>query len=237
MIRPPRARTPGALAAAWAAGCLLSLRLLSPAAAAAPLAPPAQDPAALRAEGDPILAYDLGVAAHRLGRLPEAILWYRRAARPGLADLWPDPWLAENLAQARQALGLGPPRPRGIAFWAAHEAELELAGVLLAWGALALHLARRPAGATGRPRASGSAAGAVLAMLAVLAAASFGAGAWLARRGPRAAVLLAPCGGLSAGSEVWGVWSEPGPARFQVSGGGPACPASAIGLVEPLVEP
>ena len=45
----------------------------------------------------PVLAYNLATTAHRLGQLPEAILWYRRSAavNPG------DPWLQENLAGAR----------------------------------------------------------------------------------------------------------------------------------------
>jgi hypothetical protein len=171
---------------------------------------------------DPLLAYDLGATAHRLGRLPEAVLWYRRAARPLVSDLWPDPWLAENLAAARRSLGTGPPRPRGRARWAARREELRAAGALLAWAALAIYLL--PGRRNTRRRA--------VAALALLAVASFGAGEWLARRGPRAAVLLAPCGPLPAGSEVW---VEPAPSsgnRLQVTGG-PACPAAAIGLVEP----
>jgi tetratricopeptide (TPR) repeat protein len=184
----------------------------------------AYESAAAGGPADPLLAYDLGVAAHRLGRLPVAVLWYRRAARP----LVPDPWLAENLAAARQSLGAAPPRPRGIAFWAAHRDELHVAGILLAWAALALYAlpSRRRKGASAKR-------GRMIAALALLSLASFGAGEWLARRGPRAAVLLAPCGALPAGSEVW---VEPAPSRgddLRVSSGGPACPAAAIGLVDP----
>lgn len=50
------------------------------------------------------LAYNAGTCAMQLGRLPEALLWYRRAEAiaPG------DPWLRDNLALARRALGDSP---------------------------------------------------------------------------------------------------------------------------------
>ena len=47
----------------------------------------------------PTLLYNLGTALHHLDRLPEAILWYRRAAESD------DLWLKDNLLLARRSLG------------------------------------------------------------------------------------------------------------------------------------
>ena len=94
-------------------------------------------------------------------------------------------------------------------------------GCLLAWAALAVQLAALRRHGPRRP--------ALALIFALAGGALFAAGVLLARRGPRQAVLLAPCGGLPAGAEVW------------VSGGlvvlgedaEAACPAPAVGLVDP----
>ena len=198
-----------------------------------------------------LLAYNLGTTAQLRGELPEAVLWYRRAelGRPG------DPWLADNLALARESLaaeGSVTVRPRGVWRLAVEgRLWLRIAGVALAWAALVC-LAwafRRPLRPAGRRRA----AVAVTALLAALAGLAWGAAALAAARGPRPAVLLAPCpaapggpaadtsagtstsmgGGaeLSPGSEVWVLPHDGG---FRVLGQepSPVCPAPAVGLVE-----
>jgi len=168
------------------------------------------------------LAYNAGTCALRLGRLPEALLWYRRAqaANPD------DPWLRDNLALTRRALGDPPEAALSAGAWLDRRRWLAVAGVALAWGALAvLILARRDAHLRR-----------LLPLLALLACAAFGAGTLLDRLGPRAAVLLAACpakGALPAGTEVW-VRSEAG-GGWRVVGqrNGPRCPAEAVGLVAP----
>jgi tetratricopeptide (TPR) repeat protein len=197
------------------------------------------------ADPDPLLAYNLATTAHHLDRLPEAVLWYRRAA----AVLPPDAWLAENLALARRALGTDAPaaaRPL-LAVLGEHRHRLSVAGVVLAWAVLPLLIAGSRQGSRRRFRAWMAAAAAV----AVLAATCFAAGQLPGRLGPRAAVLLAPCNGLPAGSEVWvravggsgdgdgGGWRVTGaPAQIdqidqidQSGRSGPACPSEAVGLV------
>jgi tetratricopeptide (TPR) repeat protein len=171
---------------------------------------------------DGVLAYNAGTCALRLGRLPEALLWYRRAERetPG------DPWLRDNLALTRRALG--DPREGNPAWklWLENRRFPAAAGVALAWVALGLLIAAPRA-----PRA-------LLAALALLACAAFAAGTLLDRCGPRAAVLLAACpaaggGGLPAGSEVWVRAAGDGGWRVLADGRGLRCPAAAVGLVEP----
>jgi tetratricopeptide (TPR) repeat protein len=169
---------------------------------------------------DGVLAYNAGTCALRLGRLPEALLWYRRAeaAAPG------DPWLRDNLALTRRALGDPPEEDPAWGGWLAGRRGLAVAGVALAWGTLALLLtARRPSGW-------------LLASLALLACACFASGMLLDRFGPRAAVLLAACpakgDGLPAGREVWvrpagDGWHVIGETRKL------RCPVEAVGLVEP----
>lgn len=172
---------------------------------------------------DGVLAYNAGTCALRLGRLPEALLWYRRAetATPR------DPWLRDNLALTRRALGDPPAENPAWRFWLENRRSIAEAGVALAWVALGLLVAapRLPRG--------------LLAALALVACAAFAAGTLLERFGPRTAVLLAACPapggrGLPPGSEVWvrrpaagGAWHVIG------DGGGLRCPASAVGLVEP----
>lgn len=167
---------------------------------------------------DPLLSYNLGVTAHHLGHLPEALLWYRRAEAAGSED----PWLRDNLELVRRALG--PPPDSGSSAWGAwveRSRWLVLAGVILAWGTLALLVVR--------PR------GLWLAPVALASCALFAAGILLETRGPRAAVLLAGCpegeGGLPAGTEVW-VLADGGGWRVLGGDRGVRCPASAVGLVE-----
>jgi tetratricopeptide (TPR) repeat protein len=174
------------------------------------------------------LAYNAGTCALRLGRLPEALLWYRRAqaANPD------DPWLRDNLALTRRALGDPPEAPLSAGAWLDRRRGLAVAGVALAWGALAVLILGRRGGVHR-----------LLPLLALLACAAFAAGTLLGRFGPRAAVLLAACpaeGGLPAlppGTEVWvrpaagGGWRIVGQTVGHRSG--LRCPAEAVGLVAP----
>lgn len=172
---------------------------------------------------DAVLAYNAGTSALRLGRLPEALLWLRRAeaAAPG------DPWVRDNLAMARDALSLPPPEPPlPWSVWARYGPWAALGGIVLAWTACGLlALGRRP-----QPR--------WLAAFAVLSLTLFAAGLAAGRIGPRPAVLLEPCPlapaakeGLPAGSEVW---VRPAREGWRVEGrDGLLCPGPAIGLVAP----
>ncbi len=169
-----------------------------------------------RVTGDPVLAYNLGTTAQRLGRLPEAVLWYRRAE----GGLGGDPWLRDNLAAARQALG-GAAVPAGpMALLAEWREQMKWAGLALAWVAVPLAWVR------GR----GARWGVVgVGLLAVLL---FAGGTVLELRGPFPAVLLEPCGeSLAAGGEVWVVPSVGGD-RVLGAPGGLVCPAGAVGQVE-----
>jgi tetratricopeptide (TPR) repeat protein len=169
---------------------------------------------------DGVLAYNAGTCALRLGRLPEALLWYRRAevANPG------DPWLRENLALVRRALGDPPADPTGRA-WRAGRRWLSVAGVALAWVTLALLVPRRRI-----PRG-------LVAVFALLACTTFAAGMLLDAQGPRAAVILAACsaaeGGLPAGREVWVLAIESDGWRVLGQDRDIRCPRAAVGLVEP----
>jgi tetratricopeptide (TPR) repeat protein len=162
-----------------------------------------------------VLAYNAGTCALRLGRLPEALLWYRRAesAIPG------DPWLRDNLSHTRRALGGDPEEEEeDPAVW---RSSLAFVGVALAWAALLLVvLARHPSRG-------------LLALLALLACISFAAGMLPNRFGPRAAVLLLPCGGLPAGSEVRVHPLDGGGWRIVGQGDRLRCPAEGVGLVGP----
>lgn len=177
------------------------------------------DPAAVH----PTLAYNLGSTLHQLGRLPEAILWYRRAAGESAGAPGGDPWLEDNLLLARRTLGsqtAGHPD-----FWAELRKNAPLlngAAIAVAWAgaALALFLPRRRGLA-----AIGLAAG--LGLFAV---------AWLSySRGAREAVLLSDCatgaGNLPAGSELWVV---PEGAAYRIAGSRDAsCPAASLALIRP----
>jgi hypothetical protein len=172
-----------------------------------------------------VLAYNAGTCALRLGRLPEALLWYRRAetAIPG------DPWLRDNLAHTRQALGDPPVEAvsfRGVRErWLPGRFPFAALGVALSWVALVLILlVRHP------PRG-------LLAFAALLACGCFAAGMLFPERnGPNAAVLLAPCpakGGLPAGSEVRVRPLDGGGWRIVGHGDSPSCPPEAVGLIGP----
>lgn len=178
---------------------------------------------------DPVLAYNLGTTAHHLGRLPEAVLWYRRAEL-GLAG---DPWLEENLAIARRTLAAPRLPPPGLLGRLATAAPwLTTSGIALAW--LLLGLVLLP----GRWR--GRALRWTAIAVAAAAVSLFCAGLLLPVVGPQPAVLLAACGqnaaALPAGSEVWvtgktaGGWRIP----MQSAGGNPVvCPSDSVGLVRP----
>lgn len=171
---------------------------------------------------DATLLYNLGVTAHKLERIPEAILWYRRAA----LELEADPWLEDNLARARRDAGTSPFRDPGFFGLRPRAAPVLVVGALiLAWGT-ALWLAFRPYTPTW----------AVVAA-AVLSIAAFALGRWLPEAPPWAAVLLRECAAerrvISAGSEVWvtptpeGEWALAAPAVAT------SCPADAVSLVQP----
>lgn len=173
---------------------------------------------------DPLVAYNIGAAAHHLGRLPEALLWYRRAEASGPSG---DSWLRENLELVRGQLrdaGVREETGTSWSFWMSHRQRLVWTGLLLAWAALpALLLPRNP-----RVRR------AAVAAVALASALPFGAGLLLGRRGPREAVLLEACagpsGGLPAGSEV-SVFPADGPG-WRVPGTDFVCPERSIGLVD-----
>lgn len=170
-------------------------------------------------ELDPLLAYNLGTTAHHLGRLPEALLWYRRAE----AAAHRDPWLQDNLKILERSLGVADGPAPGWGGWAEAGRGLSMAGILLAWAALAL----LAAGRRGRPR--------LLVSVALLSCAAFGGGFLLERKGPRPAVLLESCpagtGGLPAGTEILVLPDGQG---WRVLGRGDLrCPDPTVGLVEP----
>jgi len=180
---------------------------------------------AVETDGDAALAYNLGTTYHRLGRLPEALLWYRRAAAAGS-----DPWLRENLDLARAELSAARFPPAGVVGrLASHPAVTRAAAALFAWAAMVLYLARRRL----QRRAPEALADGAWAAAALLALAAWTAGAALTAWGPRPAVLLDACGGeLTEGSEVWVV--PAGDDGWTVSGAktGLICPVASVGLVQ-----
>ena len=169
---------------------------------------------------DPHLAYNLGVAAHRLGRLPEAIVWYRRSAARQA-----DHRLRDNLEAARRALGVEPVAAGGAVGWLVERppvwAGLRLAGIVAAWVAAACWLTG------GRPAGGRAALAVALGAVVLFSLGSLGR-RWL----PAGAVLLENCGGLTAGTEVW---VRDAPDGWRVVGIEPvvACPAAAVALVDP----
>lgn len=174
------------------------------------------------------LAYNLGTTYHRLGRLPEALLWYRRAAHRAPADRW----IAENLELARTELAATRLGPASLtARLAAHPVWSSALAVVLAWLAFALLLARRRLAR----RLPAAVADHVWTAAAALALLVWAAGAALAVWGPRPAVLVDACAGeesrLEPGSEVW---VTPAGDGWTVSGGptGLVCPGPAVGLVD-----
>lgn len=177
-----------------------------------------------RAEAShPVLLYNLATTAHHLGRLPLAVLWYRRAEQinPG------DPWVAENLEQARGALGLEPYPPPGLATrLKQHRVALYYAAAALAWAGLVLW--------TLRPRRSTRLAvalgltGLLVYGLTVLAAAT----------AATPAVLLEDCSDsaadLPAGSEIWLTGHDGDSYETAVHGTPVRCPASAVAPILPV---
>ncbi len=185
----------------------------------------------------PTVCYNLGTALHHLDRLPEAVLWYRRAARSGGAveafnwrptgatsRLWQaqDPWLEENLWLARRGLGSQVLPPAGPQGWlAGHTGSMRSAAVAIAWITLLLVVARDKIPFR-----------AVIAV-AGLAISIYGGAAAVERWGPRPAVILQDClsraGQLPAGTEAW---VRPDPGGWRVSGSaGRTCPPEAVELI------
>lgn len=167
----------------------------------------------------PTLVYNLGTALHHLDRLPEAVLWYRRA---GDSD---DPWLEENLWLARRSLGSQIMPSAGLAgHLARHGTLLRGVAVILAWGAFAMILLWRD----GRPPWVLPTA---FALTLAVYMTAVGAEHW----GPKAAVLLEECrsGGsdLPAGTEAWVRPLDDG--TFRLAGTEVTCPESSVGLVAP----
>lgn len=165
----------------------------------------------------PTLVYNLGTVLHRLDRLPEAVLWYRRGPQSE------DPWLQENLWLARRSLGSQQLPGGTFGALASQSDRLALAGLAIAW--LFLFLVSF---SDRLPRRLPAAAG-LLAVL--LYASAFGLHRW----GPRPAVLLVDCESadveLPAGTEAW---VQPTGDAWQVAGASHAvCPAESVGLVTP----
>ncbi len=166
----------------------------------------------------PTLVYNLGTALHHLGRLPEAVLWYRRAAGSE------DPWLEENLWLARRRLGSQVLPPVGLLGVLARQVDaLRLAAISVAWATLLALITIRRFPLWG------------LVASALLAGALYGAGAGVERWGPRPAVLVADCisaaGEFPAGTEAWVRPLADG--RFRVSGSAAVCDRETVALVFP----
>ncbi len=141
------------------------------------------------ADPHPTLTYNLGATLHHLGRLPEAILWYRRADPDDL-------WQQENLWLARRTLGSQNLPPAGLLGQLRSFASgLHLAAISLSWLALVVLLL-----GSRLPRLT-----VVATLLGALTCVGLAAAAehW----GPRPAVLLRDCstpnGELPAGTEAW----------------------------------
>lgn len=167
---------------------------------------------------DPVLAYNLGTTAHHLGRLPEAVLWYRRAAEVSNQDRW----LIENLERARRHLGA--PRtasPDLVTRLAGLQGLLWVLAALGGCGALGLLLARRPD--LERPAD----------LLTVLAAGFLAAALLLPRLAATPAVVLEPCDGLPAGSEVWTRPAADGGFEVTTAEGPVRCPPGSVEPVAP----
>ena len=168
-----------------------------------------------------ILFYNLGTTAQHLGRLPESILWYRRAETlsPG------DPWLRENLEIARDTLGLRPySAPGFLGGISRNRRALYYLAALLAWGGAIVWLLRS--------RHS------PLVPVVLLGSGLFVyTGTLMASRSaPAAAVLIKDCasttGDLPAGSEIWVVRS--GAETVEVAAGGLSlhCPLEAVARLQ-----
>jgi len=173
------------------------------------------DPASVH----PTLVYNLGTALHHLDRLPEAILWYRRA------DAGADPWLEENLWLARRSLGSQTlPRAGFLGALSGQSAWLHGIAIALAWVALGLLV-------TGGQLRWAALAAFVLAL--GLYAAVFVGERW----GAHPAVLLADCdtaaGELPAGTEAWVRQGSADAWQIVARSAQASCPRDAVGLVFP----
>ncbi len=171
-------------------------------------------------QAQPILAYNLGTALHHLNRLPEAILWYRRA---GSSD---DPWLEDNLWLARRTLGSQRLPAQGLFGRLVPSLPLLRGlGIALAWTSLLLVvLARRtPSWAP--------------LLCATLAFLTFGAAVLGQHLAPREGVLLKDCTAtgleIPAGSEVWVRPVAGGGWRLATGSQPITCPSEAVALVFP----
>ena len=157
----------------------------------------------------PTLVYNLGTALHHLERLPEAILWYRRA---GGSD---DPWLADNLWLARRSLGSQVLPAGGFSGALTRRADvLRWVAVGLAWASLVLVIAR--------PR---------WPIWALAAALLLGAALYATAAVAQRADCRTDAGELLAGTEAWVRPLADG--GFQVAGSGLDCPAEVVALVFP----
>ena len=170
------------------------------------------------AEPHPTLVYNLGTALHHLDRLPEAILWYRRAA--GSDDLW----LKDNLMLARRSLGRQVLAPGGVLGRLGRQTDsLRLIAIVLAWVTAVAYIASRRAPVW------------LVAGLAGLAGLIYGGAAAVDYWGPRPAVILqdcvSPAGELPAGTEAWVRPAADG--RWLISGSELTCPEETLELVWP----
>lgn len=170
------------------------------------------------ADPHPTLAYNLGTTYHQLNRLPEAILWYRRAGEG-------DPWRQENLWLARRTLGSQVMEPSGALGRLFPLAEgLRFVAIALSWLILIALIA-----SSKMPRW-------LIVAVGVLAFALFAIALVAERWSPRPAVLLEDCfsedGELPAGTEVW---VRPRPdGDWTVSGtDGVVCSAGSAELIFP----
>ncbi len=167
----------------------------------------------------PTLLYNLGTALHHLDRLPEAILWYRRAAPSD------DPWLEDNLWLARRSLGSQILTTTGTSGWLSrHDHILAVCAIGLSWFVFLLLISRPQT-----PRW-------LLIATATFAVILYGAAMASEQWGPQPAVVLndctTPAGDLPAGTEAWVRRTTDD--RWIISGvDGAICPSEAVELVFP----
>ncbi|MCP3961453.1 MAG: tetratricopeptide repeat protein [bacterium] len=164
----------------------------------------------------PTLVYNLGTALHHLDRLPEAILWYRRAE--GSDDLW----LKDNLLLARRSLGSQVLAPGGLlGRLGQHADSSRLIAIVLAWVTAVVFVASKKTPIW------------LVAGLACLAAGLYGGAAAVKHWGPRPAVILEDCssatGELPAGTEAWVRPAADG--RWLISGSDVICPTETVELI------
>lgn len=166
----------------------------------------------------PTLVYNLATTLHHLDRLPEAILWYRRAETSG------DPWLEENLWLARRSLGSQVFPPSGLVGGLAQiTGPLFWLAVIFAWAGCAFLAMQRFGNWP-------------VLVCAILSALLYSGAQAVERWGPGPAVLLVDCtspaGDLPAGTEAWVRPSIDG--GWQVSGTlGVVCPPDSLELISP----